>query len=763
MSAPNRHIFAAVSLAASLVFASPSRAGDGGVTSAEIRGVFSTREALVRVARGKVELSGTARIESGVPVGVSRFEEVHCTLEVKNALDRAVHDVQVELAFAREATGGGKARLGKPGSDDEAADQQPTDAPPAYPISGWTFHYTLDEIAPGATAALPCKSALPPSDRADAPSSFAELTFAVEVTGYRAERLSLAKAMEMVRRGSPADQHAAFRGYGDGLSDEARAKDEQALVALLSQAVPEVFAPPARSQDHHHAHDGAAARADKPGKPDDGTTEALQFAFLLAAARRIGGEPTLFALLVAEEMLAARAPALPEKKDDGKGPSPSADLLPETFAAAVHETLVDVAHENLAALYLLLHPAAAPPAEPTPAPKDRHGRARHEPRQHDRQTNDDAKLAVAQAALIMAANQFADEEELDAPESWMEAAAGEQPAEGGKRRATGVQIALIEALGLRGGPEVMPALASALKSDDETLRGAAAKALAKRGEPGIAALADALDTEDRTRRKAAEMALVGLDGADFEAFGKLVRARGAAVSDDATATDLIAALDAKLAGDRAREVATLLDQADDADPLSPQPLALLAQAKARSKTAYEASREHLARIAAHLYVARAAAHRADARVLLDEVAALGPVRDESFRAAFRDARIAEARALADKDLDRALAILGEKPIASGARQGFDDKSDPVLAEAARSLLVARLDDALNHRETKTAGVLLLRARRDGGSERELSPREHRLRLLRLALPLAIAGVVLLLVIGVSVPLMLRRKRRRAAE
>src|SRR5262249_29999801 len=135
------------------------------------------------------------------------------------------------------------------------------------------------------------------------------------------------------------------------------------------------------------------------------------------------------------------------------------------------------------------------------------------------------------------------------------------------------------------------------------------------------------------------------------------------------------------------------------------------------------------------------------------VHAMGSVTDESFRAAWRDARIVEARAVGGRDLDRALALLSD----GGARPG-----DPLLGDAARALIVGRLDDALDRRDVKSATVLVARARAYGVGEHELAPREHRLRLRRLTLPLGVAGVVLLLGVAGSVPILLRRRRGRRA-
>src|SRR5438132_12173500 len=99
---------------------------------------------MVRAPRGKVVVRARPKLEAGVRVGVARFEEVRCTLEVKNGLDHAVQGVQVELGLSREAPGTGRGQLGRAGAgegDDEAQGARPDEPPAVWPVPGWKFKY----------------------------------------------------------------------------------------------------------------------------------------------------------------------------------------------------------------------------------------------------------------------------------------------------------------------------------------------------------------------------------------------------------------------------------------------------------------------------------------------------------------------------------------------------------------------------------------------------------------------------------------------
>src|SRR5207253_4840501 len=107
---------------------------------------------LVRVGRAALELTGTARIVQGVKVGIASFGELRGTVDVKNPLDRAVRDVVVEVTLAKD---GGVADDKRAGEGDSEAGQI---GATSYPIPGWKFRYTVENIAAGATAQIPCRS-----------------------------------------------------------------------------------------------------------------------------------------------------------------------------------------------------------------------------------------------------------------------------------------------------------------------------------------------------------------------------------------------------------------------------------------------------------------------------------------------------------------------------------------------------------------------------------------------------------------------------
>src|SRR5262249_10968644 len=144
------------------------------------------------------------------------------------------------------------------------------------------------------------------------------------------------------------------------------------------------------------------------------------------------------------------------------------------------------------------------------------------------------------------------------------------------------------------------------------------------------------------------------------------------------AATIVGAMEQRLLEERVHLVGERLGRAEalvEVDATRGEVGALMAEARSISPRRFAEARERVARIAAKVYRARAAAGRTDARDALDEVVRLGPINGAEYAAARRDARIAEARAVASSDLERALGLLGA--------QGGGLPADPVSRAAAR--------------------------------------------------------------------------------
>ena len=684
----------------------------------ELRGDVSPAAASVRVESARVTVRGLPLRRGGVTVGVVGWDTVTCELTVRSDLDRTVRDVQMELVLGREAPVALQRQRvrGADGADEEGGEGD-GDAAAMVAVPGWRFRVLLDELPPRAVRPVPCRGTLPPLEQVDRPDSPSQLTFQARVLGYRVPRLTLERALELVQRGTPADQRAALLGYGEEVAGDARAFDEQLLLGMLG-------ALPGREARQVQRLHRAATR---PVQGRQAPRSALEFAFLLRACRRIGGQPTLEGLIMNEQRLGETAPALPPRLDVAHPPE-NADLLPAAgFAAAVHEVIIDVARHNIAGLYLLLHPP--PPPTPPPPP------------------------IITEAARLLAAA-----EGLDEPDAWLEAAAALPPdvpqfdpdtdREG--------RLPIVPIMAKYGGPEVMPALARALDAEELPLREEAARALARRGAAGVALLVPALDSEDERRRGPVSAALSSLEGEAGAMLVALARARGAVIEVGATGVETVAALERAMADERRRAVEAQLSRAEELaarDGADPAVGRALDEARALSPRSFTGLRERVARVAVAIYRARAAAGRPDAHQPLDDVARLGPIAGNEFAEAVRDLRIADARALAPRDLEAALRLLAP----SDTRPAQNDATRAV----AQELTLDGLDRALDGRDRPRAAALLDRARSLGAPDAALAPRARRLRAQRLVLPAAVGALVAALTGGALLLWARRRRRGRA--
>lgn len=715
--------------------ASGAPAGDGGTeVTARLPGELSPLSARVAVVAGTVVLSAGARRQAGVVVGVGSLDAIDVTLTLKNDLGVAARAVELELVIGREVPDG---LLDPRAGAERRRDRSPTLrgadgerrhaslGTPIEPIPGWRFRLGADLLAPTGTTPVTARFPLPPLEEASRPGSLAELGFSVRVVSYRVPKLPLATALKVLTAGTPADARSVFSGYGEEVRGEARRFDEEVLLGMLG-------AQPSREGRT------LSQLAVGAGPAGTGARTPLELSFLLRACRRIGGQPTLEGLILHEARLDRSAPALPERLDEAHPPE-NLDLLPASgFAAALHETIVDVAHHNLAGLYLLLH--APPPAPPE--------------------------------ALVEAARQLAGAEGLDAPDAWLEAALAlsrDVPQFDPDTDREG-RLPLLSTLARYGGPEVLPVLGRALEAEDIDVRDEAARALARRGGPAIAQLVAALDTEDAARRAPIASALGALEGEAREELARLVGERGVAVETGAGAESLVASLMAALREARLREVDERLARAEElaarsgADPAIP---ALLDEARRRSPGAYTEARERVGRVAARVYAARAAAGDPTARAILDEAGRLGPIAGSEYQAALGAARIAEARALAPRDLEGALRLLGPFAAEGAAGAGLaEGTADGAAGEAARraaagEIVLLALDGALGRGDRHGAERLLARARALAVPAASLATREASLESLRRRpLLLAAAGSAGLLLLAAGGLVLARRRRRR---